>query len=145
MSERGLSGVGNPIECFAGIHEKPMEGRGLTTVFEGSRVLLIEVQGLVLENKFSQGRRVSQGVEATRLSQLLAVMEKQMGIPFGMNDVFLNIVGGLKLNDRSADLAIVAALLSSLHEIKIDCKMAFIGEIGLNGEVRVGKQIEQRL
>jgi DNA repair protein RadA/Sms len=145
MNEKGLSGVSNPIECFAGIHEAPMEGRSLTTIVEGSRVLLIEVQGLVLENKFSQGRRVSQGVEATRLSLLLAVMEKQMGIPFSMSDVFLNIVGGLKVDDRSADLAIMAALWSSLNQLKIDCKTAFIGEMGLNGEVRAGKQIEHRL
>lgn len=145
MKESGLESVHNPMEYFLGGAEHECSGRSLSTLIEGTRTLLIEVQALVLENKFGQGRRVAQGLDSTRLSLLLAVMEKHMNIPLSMNDVFINIVGGLKVHDRGSDLSVIAALCSSIYQVKMNPKWMFMGEVGLNGEVRACPQVEKRL
>lgn len=145
MTELGLKSVNHPLQCFLARTQSETSGRCLSTLVEGTRVLLIEIEALVLENKYGQGRRVAQGLDATRLSLLLAVMEKHMGIPFGMNDVFLNIVGGIKVSDRGCDLSIVTALWSSMYQKKINDRWMFIGEVGLNAQIRACRQIEYRL
>jgi DNA repair protein RadA/Sms len=106
---------------------------------------LLEVQSLVTHNNYGMPQRVSNGFDNRRLQMILAVLEKRLGIPFSHNDVFVNIAGGVYLNDASADLAVAIALVSSFKDIAIDSKTVFIGEIGLTGEVRSVASIEQRI
>lgn len=145
MKDSGLESVKNALGCFWVGHDQECSGRSVTTFVEGTRVLLAEVQALVSENKFAQGRRVTQGLDSARLSLLLAVMEKHLNISLGLNDVFVNIVQGLKIQDRGCDLSVIAALLSSVEQIKLSPKWVFMGEIGLNAEVRACHQVEKRL
>jgi len=107
--------------------------------------MLIETQALVATAVYGTPQRSATGFDLRRLSMLLAVLEKRCGFHFGANDVFLNIAGGIKVVDPAADLAIVAALVSSLEDIVIDGRICFAGEIGLSGEIRAVNRIEQRI
>ena len=112
---------------------------------EGSRVFLVEVQALVTHSNYGVSQRVAIGFDHKRLSMLIAVLEKNIGLDLRQKDIFLNITGGIKVMEPSLDLAVIASVLSSVKESKITPKTAFIGEVGLSGEVRAVSQIEKRI
>jgi len=112
---------------------------------EGMRPLLIEVQALVTQSVYGTPQRTVTGFELRRLQLLLAVLEKRGGFAFGMKDVFVNIAGGLKIEDPSMDLAIILALLSSFEDLPLPQGICFAGEVGLNGEIRAVNRIQQRI
>lgn len=145
MSENGLIEVSNPSEVFLTGRNDFASGITIASIMEGSRPILLEVQSLVTPTNYGMPQRVSNGFDSRRLQMILAVLEKRLGIPFSHNDVFVNIAGGVYLNDASADLAVAIALVSSFKDIAIDAKTVFIGEIGLTGEVRSVASIEQRI
>jgi DNA repair protein RadA/Sms len=145
MKEAGLAEVTNPSQYFLDDQLKDSFGRSLTCIIEGSRSLFIEVQALVVDNKFGNGRRTTHGVDNNRLSMMVAVIEKYFGIPMGFNDIYLNVVGGMKLTTRESDLSIIASLLSSYRSKPIDSSTIFVGEVGLTGEVRSIPQMEMRI
>ncbi len=145
MKGAGLQEVKSPSKYFLESNFSNSFGRSLTCIIEGSRVLFVEIQALVVENKFGAGRRTTQGIDSNRLAMLIAVIEKYLLIPIGSNDVYLNVVGGIKLDSRDSDLAILASLLSSFHSKSINDGIIFLGEVGLTGEVRNIPRLEQRL
>ncbi|HRQ50876.1 MAG TPA: magnesium chelatase domain-containing protein, partial [Agriterribacter sp.] len=112
---------------------------------EGQRPLLVEVQALVTQSVYGTPQRTISGFDLRRLQLLLAVLEKRGGFHFGMKDVFVNIAGGLKVEDPSIDLAMVGALLSSYEDTPLPQQTAFAGEVGLSGEIRAVNRIEQRI
>ena len=114
-------------------------------MMEGSRVLFVEIQALVVENKFGTGRRVSQGLDNNRVALLVAVIDKYVCIPLSYNDIYVNVVGGLKIQGREADLSIVASLLSSYYAKSVPQDTLLLGEVGLTGEVRSIPMMETRL
>jgi DNA repair protein RadA/Sms len=145
MRESGLNEVKNPSQYFLDDQLKDSFGRSLTCIIEGSRSLFVEIQALVVDNKFGNGRRTTQGVDNNRLSMMVAVIEKYFGLPLGFNDIYLNVVGGMKLSTRESDLSIIASLLSSYRGKPIDSSTIFVGEVGLTGEVRSIPQMEIRV
>ncbi|EQC50000.1 DNA repair protein RadA [Bacteriovorax sp. BSW11_IV] len=145
MGEGGLIEVKNPSQYFLDEHLEGSFGRSLSCVIEGSRTLFIEVQSLVVENKYGNGRRTTQGIDTNRLAMLVAVIEKYMGIPLGFNDIYLNVVGNMKLTTRESDLSVIASLLSSYRAKPVDGGTVFVGEVGLTGEVRSVPRMEMRL
>jgi DNA repair protein RadA/Sms len=145
MSDKGLIEVKNPSQYFIDDSLKDTYGRAITCIEEGSRSLFVEVQSLVVENKYGNARRTTQGFDNNRLAMLIAIVEKYLGIPLGFNDIYLNIVGGMKLSGRESDLAIIASLISSYSGKKLPDGTVFIGEVGLTGEVRHVPRIESRL
>ena len=145
MGANGLEEVANPAQYFLDENLENAEGRTQTCIMEGSRVLFVEIQSLVLENKFGAGRRTTQGLDSNRLSMLIAVVEKHCKIPIGHNDIYSNVVTGIKLKERDGDLAVCASLISSALNIVIPNDTVFVGEVGLTGEIRGIPLIEQRL
>ena len=145
MSPNGLSEVPNPSQYFLDESFARSEGRTLTCILEGSRTLFVEIQSLVVENKFGTGRRTTQGIDSNRLAMLIAVVEKHCHMPIGYNDIYVNIVGGIRPKGRDGDLAICASLISSYKNIVIPNDTIFVGEVGLTGEVRSVPRIESRL
>jgi DNA repair protein RadA/Sms len=145
MKDSGLQEVKNPSQYFLDEQVKGSFGRSLTCVMEGSRSLFVEIQALVIENKSGNPRRTSQDFDTNRLAMLIAVIEKYFKIPLAFHDIYLNIVGGMKLKTRESDLSIIASLLSSYKGIEIDNSTIFLGEVGLTGEVRSVSFIENRL
>ena len=145
MTDNGLFEIKNPSELF--ISERPLNVSGSTVIasIEGTRPLLIELQALVSPTTFGIPRRTSMGVDFNRVNLLIAVLEKKAGIHLGGMDVFINIVGGLKIVEPAADLGIIAAIVSSFREMPIDSKTFLFGEVGLSGEVRAVAQAEVRL
>jgi DNA repair protein RadA/Sms len=144
MTENGLNEVVNPSQFFIEDHLPGAYGRSLSCLYEGSRGIFIELQALVIENKFGNGRRNTQGLDQGRLSMLVAVVEKYFSIPLSFSDIYVNIIGGIKLNNRDTDLAIISALLSSFMNKPIGDSIVFIGEVGLTGEVRSVQNAEER-
>lgn len=145
MKESGLDEVRNPSQYFLDDQLQDSYGRSLTCIIEGSRSLFVEIQALVVENKFGNGRRTTQGIDNNRLAMMVAVIEKYFGLPLGFNDIYLNVVGGMKLATRESDLSIIASLLSSFRSKPIDASTVFVGEVGLTGEVRSVPQMEMRI
>jgi len=145
MSDKGLKEVPNPSQYFLESTLEGAFGRSLTCIMEGSRSLFVEIQALVVENKGGNGRRTTQGIDNNRLAMLLAVIEKYFGIPLSFTDVYVNIVGGIRLQNRESDLSILASILSSYKSRPIDNSKIFIGEVGLTGEVRAVPRIEMRI
>jgi DNA repair protein RadA/Sms len=145
MDVAGLREVSNPSELLISPDDHQLSGSAIAASVEGLRPLLIEVQGLVTPSVYGTAQRSATGFDLRRLSMLLAVLEKRCGLPFGQSDVFLNIAGGIKVTDPSIDLAVVSALISSLHDIHIDKKTCFAGEVGLSGEIRPVARAEQRV
>ena len=145
MQSSGLTEVANPSEIF--LAERPVQASGSVVVasLEGTRPLLVELQALGSPNAFGNPRRVANGVDYQRLMLLLAVMEKRLGLPLQTNDVYVNVVGGLSLNEPAVDLGIVVAVASSLQDVAIDAGLVVLGEIGLTGEVRAVGHVEARL
>lgn len=136
MTEKGLKQVSNPSAIFLSQIEQQAAGSVVLTTWEGTRPLLVEVQALVDESHLANPRRVTVGLDHNRLAMLLAVMHRHAGIATYDQDVFVNVVGGLKVNETAADLAIVCAVMSSLRDKKIAKDLIIFGEVGLAGEIR---------
>lgn len=145
MVETGLIEVKNPSEIFLARRSENESGVAVVSAMEGTRPILLEVQSLVSPTGYNVPQRNSNGFDYKRLQMILAVLEKKLGILFRQNDVFVNIAGGLTLNDISVDLGMALAIFSSYREIPIDQKTVIIGEVGLTGEVRSVSNIEQRV
>ena len=136
MKEEGLQEVPNPSQYFLEENMADSFGRSLSCIIEGTRVLFIELQALVIQNKFGNGKRVTQGCDKNRLELLVAVVEKYLQVPLNFHDVYFNVIGGMKLTSRAIDLSIVVSILSSYYNKKINEKIIFLGEVGLTGEIR---------
>ncbi len=145
MSGFGLEEVSNPSEIFLSNRISDASGVAVVAAIEGSRPILLEVQALVTPTGYSVPQRTSNGFDPRRLQMVLAVLEKRLGIQFQRYDVFINIAGGIYLNDPSGDLAVASAIYSSWQDTFINPKTVIIGEIGLTGEVRQVAHIEQRI
>jgi len=145
MTDTGMRGVANPSEILITQKEEPLSGIAIAGTIEGVRPLLIEVQALVTQSVYGTPQRTVTGFDLRRLQLLLAVLEKRGGFHFGIKDVFLNIAGGLKVEDPSIDLAVLCALLSSYEDIPLPNHVCFAGEVGLSGEIRAVNRIEQRI
>jgi len=145
MKEEGLIDVLNPSQLFLSEYNDDVSGNAVICSIEGSRPLLVEVQALVTPSNYGTPQRTANGFDHRRLSLLLAVLEKRGGYQFSGQDVYLNIAGGLKVNDPAADLGVTSALVSSLLDKPISNKLAFLGEVGLGGEVRTVNKIDHRL
>lgn len=145
MSGTGLEPVANPSELFMGDRALGASGSAVTALLEGSRPLLVEIQGLAAKAGFGTPQRVATGFDGRRLALLLAVLDKRAGLSFATLDVFLNVVGGIQLREPSGDLAVAAALASSVFDKPLPSNSIFIGEVGLGGEVRSVSQVERRV
>lgn len=145
MLANGLREVANPSELLISQKEGDLSGSAISATLEGLRPMLIETQALVSTAVYGNPQRSATGFDLRRLSMLLAVLEKRCGFQFGLNDVFLNIAGGIKVDDPAIDLAIISALVSSLEDIPVDPDICFAGEVGLSGEIRAVNRIEQRI
>jgi len=145
MTEEGMRGVNNPSELLITQKEDQLSGIAIAATMEGMRPLLIEVQALVTQSVYGTPQRTVSGFDLRRLQLLLAVLEKRGGFHFGVKDVFLNIAGGLKVEDPSIDLAVLCALLSSYEDVPLPHNICFTGEVGLSGEIRAVNRIEQRI
>jgi DNA repair protein RadA/Sms len=144
MTGEGLVAVANPSQMF--LQERPDNAVGsvVTACMEGTRPLLVEVQALVSSTKFGTGRRMTQGVDSNRVALLIAMLEKRSGMQLIGDDVFVNIAGGLEVDEPAADLGVVAAIASSFKNLPIDSSTAVFGEVGLTGEVRGTMQAVMR-
>jgi len=145
MTDTGMRGVLNPSEILITQKEDQLSGIAIAATIEGMRPLLIEVQALVTQSVYGTPQRTVSGFDLRRLQLLLAVLEKRGGFHFGMKDVFLNIAGGIKVEDPSIDLAVLCALLSSYEDVTLPQHICFAGEVGLSGEIRAVNRIEQRI
>lgn len=145
MQQSGLREVSNPSELLLSQKEEELSGSAIAATLEGIRPMLIETQALVSSAVYSSPQRSATGFDLRRLAMLLAVLEKRCGFQFGSNDVFLNIAGGIKVSDPAIDLAIVAALISSLEDVSLPSNLCFAGEVGLSGEIRSVQRVEQRI
>ncbi|MDE3018792.1 MAG: DNA repair protein RadA [Nitrospirota bacterium] len=145
MKDAGLEEVGNPSELF--LAERPERSTGSVVVssLEGSRPILVELQALVSSTNYAMPKRMANGVELNRVSLLLAVMEKRLGLHFSGQDVYVNVVGGLQIDEPAVDMGIALAVTSSLRERPIDHRTVVLGELGLGGEVRAISQVDLRL
>ncbi len=144
MKSDGLTEVSNPSELFISDKTTGVSGNAVVCTMEGTRPLLIEVQALVTPSAYGSPQRTANGFDRNRLALLLAVLEKRVGKNFSQHDVYLNIAGGFKLNDPAGDLGVCCALVSSLVDEAVSQNMAFIGEVGLGGEIRTVPHLEQR-
>ena len=145
MTARGLEAVANPSELFLGDRQSVASGSAVTALLEGTRPVLIEVQALAAKAGFGTPQRVTTGFDGRRLALLLAVLEKRAGLSFGQLDVFLNVVGGVRMQEPAGDLAVAAALASSVYDRATPSDAVFIGELGLGGEIRPVSQVERRI
>ncbi|ADY54664.1 DNA repair protein RadA [Syntrophobotulus glycolicus DSM 8271] len=144
MRGSGLCEVANTSEVFLGSRTSDVAGSAVAVTMEGSRPLLVEIQALVTPTGFNPPRRTVNGMDYHRLLMLLAVLDKRIGNVFYARDVFINIAGGLRIDDPAVDLAIIGAILSAMNDTPLP-KLALIGEVGLTGELRGVSQIEQRI
>lgn len=146
MTTQGLEAVENPSALFlAERGETQASGSAVTCLLEGTRPMLLEVQGLAAKAGFGTPQRVSTGYDGRRLALLLAVLDKRAGLSFATLDVFLNVVGGVRMQEPAGDLAVAAALASSVYDRVLPPGAVFIGEVGLGGEIRGVSQVERRL
>ena len=145
MTDEGMKGVLNPSEILITQKEDHLSGIAIAATIEGMRPLLIEVQALVTQSVYGTPQRTVSGFDLRRLQLLLAVLEKRGGFHFGMKDVFLNIAGGIKVEDPSIDLSVICALLSSYEDVPMPQHICFAGEVGLSGEIRAVNRIDQRI
>ena len=149
MTEKGLKPFQNPSALFLAERETLAPGSAVAAVMEGSRPFLVEIQALVAKTNFGNPRRLASGVEYNRLLLILAVLEKLLKLPFGDQDVYANIAGGLRTDDPSSDLAVAAAVVSSYRNLPLRGNTVLLGEIGLGGELRsvgeIGKRVREGL
>ncbi|MGQ9584832.1 MAG: DNA repair protein RadA [Anaerolineae bacterium] len=145
MAENGLQEVRNPSEAFLAERLPNAAGSTIAVTMEGTRPLLVEVQGLASPSPFGQPRRTANGVDFNRLLLLVAVLSKRVGLNLSNQDVFVNVVGGLRVSEPAADLAVAVALASSYRNQPVAADLAVVGEVGLSGELRSVGQLERRL
>jgi DNA repair protein RadA/Sms len=145
MLGEGLREVSNPSEILLSQRDEPLSGITISATLEGMRPMLIETQALVSTSAYGTPQRTATGFDTKRMSMLLAVLEKRCGFKLGAKDVFLNITGGIRVEDPAIDLGLAAAIISSHEDIPIAFKTCFAGEIGLSGEIRAVNRIEQRI
>lgn len=144
LGEKGLTNVTDPAALFIEEHAQEVPGSALAVVLEGMRPILVEVQALVVPTPFGYPKRTASGIELQRLHILLAILESRTGVSFAALDVFVNVVGGYKIQDRNADLAICMALLSAASGVSLPRKQVYSGEVGLTGEIRRVSQAKRR-
>lgn len=144
MKEEGLTEVANPSELFLNGRPEHSTGSVVICSVEGSRPILVELQALVTSTGYAMPKRMANGVELNRVALLLAVMEKRMGLHLSGQDVYINVVGGLQIDEPAIDLGLVAAIVSSFRDRPIDAQTLILGEVGLGGEVRPVSQVELR-
>ena len=145
MTDEGLKQVSNPSAIFLAQHDKPVSGSIIMVSREGNRPMLVEIQALVAESHSGNPRRVSVGLESNRLAMLLAILQRHGGIPLHDQDVFINAVGGVRISETGADLAVTLAILSSYRDRPVSNRLLVFGEIGLSGEIRPVANCEERL
>lgn len=145
MQGAGLREVANPSEVLISKRDDDLSGNAIASTLEGIRPMLIEIQALVSTAVYGTPQRSTTGFDTRRLNMLLAVLEKRCGFRLGSKDVFLNITGGIRVDDPAIDLAVIAAILSSSEDIALPPKVSFAAEVGLSGEVRPVARIEQRI
>ena len=145
MNQSGLREVSNPSELLLTRNREGLSGIGISAAIEGIRPFLIETQSLVSSAAYGTPQRSTTGFDVRRMNMLLAVLEKRAGFKLAQKDVFLNIAGGLKVNDPGMDLSVISAVLSSSLDIAIDNNICLCGEVGLSGEIRPVNRIEQRI
>jgi len=145
MKDSGLVEVLSPSEFFLSERTQPASGSVVVPSLEGSRPILVELQSLVVSTNFGIPRRTAQGIDANRVSLLVAVMEKRLGFHLFGHDIFVNVVGGMRIEEPGADLGVIAAIASSFRDKVIDSEMVVLGEVGLGGEVRGISQSEVRV
>ncbi len=144
MTGAGLIAVANPSEMFLQERPRDVAGSVVTACMEGTRPVLVEIQALVSGSKYGTGRRMAQGFDANRIALLIAMLEKRVGFHLIGDDVFINVAGGLEIDEPAADLGVVAAIASSFKNAAIDPQTVLFGEVGLTGEVRGALQAQQR-
>ena len=145
MTEMGLKTVENPSMMLLSGRASNVSGGCITCIIEGTRPMLADVQSLVTTTGFGNPRRISNGLDYNRLNMLLAVLEKRLGLYFSNLDAYLNIIGGMYLDEPAADLAVCMALVSGLRDVPIDDKLIAVGEVGLSGELRSVPRINARI
>lgn len=145
MRQNGLRQVSNPSELLLSDEHEGMSGVAIASAIEGVRPFLIETQALVSSAVYGNPQRSATGFDLRRMNMLLAVLEKRVGFKLAQKDVYLNIAGGLKVNDPAIDLSIISAILSSNMDVAIDRDVCMAGEVGLSGEIRPVNRIEQRI
>jgi len=145
MLGEGLREVSNPSEILLSQRDEPLSGITISATLEGMRPMLIETQALVSTSAYGTPQRTATGFDTKRMSMLLAVLEKRCGFRLGAKDVFLNITGGIRVEDPAIDLGLAAAIISSHEDMPIPFKTCFAGELGLSGEIRAVNRVEQRI
>jgi DNA repair protein RadA/Sms len=145
MKDGGLEEVSNPSELFLAERSQRTTGSVVVSSLEGTRPILVELQALVCTTSYAMPKRMANGVELNRVSLLLAVMEKRLGLHVSGQDVYVNVVGGMHIDEPAIDLGIVAAVTSSLREVPVEPGLLVLGEVGLGGEVRAVSQAEARI
>lgn len=145
MQNSGLRQVSNPSEILISHKEEELSGTAIAATLEGMRPLMIEIQALVSSAVYGTPQRSTTGYNAKRLNMILAILEKRVGFRLAQKDVFLNVTGGISVDDTAIDLAVVAAILSSNEDISVEKDFCFAGEVGLSGEIRPVNRVEQRI
>ena len=145
MVEKGMVEVANPSEAFLAERQVNAPGSAIAVTMEGTRPLLVEIQALASSTTFANPRRTANGIDYNRLLLLTAVLTRRVRVPLHDKDVFVNVIGGLQINEPAADLAIAVAAASSIKDRPVHADMSFVGEVGLSGELRAVSQLESRL
>lgn len=145
MFDKGLQIVKNPSELFTSNRDENLSGNSIGITIDGNRSIMVEIQALVSSAVYGTPQRISNGFNSKRLNMLLAILEKKLGFKIGIKDVFINITGGIKIEDPALDLAVVSSILSSNTNLSIDSKVCFCAEIGLSGELRNVSNINLRI
>jgi len=145
MTDKGLREISNPSEILISQRDEDLSGVAVAATIEGQRPMLVETQALVGSAAYGTPQRSATGFDAKRLNMLLAVLEKRAGFKLGVKDVFLNIAGGIRVDDPAIDLAIISSVMSSNADLPIPQHYCFAGEVGLSGEIRAVNRIEQRV
>ena len=144
MTGTGLRTVENPSEMLMPFHGEDLSGTAVSVMLDGARPFLFEVQALVSSAVYGTAQRSATGFDVRRLNMLLAVLERRAGFKLAQKDVFLNMAGGMRINDPACDLAVIAAVLSSNFDVPVPRDVCFAGEVGLSGEIRPVPQVERR-
>ena len=145
MGDQGMAEVVNPSEVFLAERAANADGSTVAVTLEGTRPLLVEVQALTAQSSFGLPRRTANGIDNNRLQLLTAVLQKRVGLPLGTQDIFVNVVGGLRVTEPAIDLAVACAIASSFRDLPSPTDLAIVGEIGLNGELRRVAHLDRRL
>ena len=145
MTDKGMLGVENPSKIFLSQRQKGMPGSIIVATMEGTRPVLVEIQALVTQTQLAVPRRIASGIDYNRLQLICAVLAKRLGLPLGSFDIFVNVAGGLRIEEPAADLGVALAIFSSFKNLSLDNKTVVFGELGLLGEIRNISQASQRI